>query len=79
MGNGQGEEHTLVGDSPYSVLSEDIVHYSTLGEVLLMGDFNARTQNRQCEIYDMEDPEMMLTMTPEGYRDYMAFSRYGAR
>ena len=61
------EENTLpiAGDSPYSVLSEDIAHYSTLGEVLLMGDFNARTQSRQCEIYDMEDPEMMLAMATE--------------
>lgn len=60
----EGEEKTAptAGDPPYGVLSEDIIHYSTLGEVLLMGDFNARTQSGQCEIYDMEDPKMMLIM-----------------
>lgn len=36
-----------------------------MGEVLLMGDFNARTQSRQCEMYDMEDPDMMLAMDIE--------------
>ena len=67
-GSSEGEEEETipaVGDSPYSALSEDIIHYSTQGEVLLMGDFNARTQSRQCEIYDMEDPEMMLAMEVE--------------
>ncbi|MCO5579937.1 hypothetical protein L7F22_033804 [Adiantum nelumboides] len=50
---------------PYSRLSEDISHYTSLGEVLLMGDFNGRTQSRQCEIYDMEQPEIMRTLDVE--------------
>ncbi|MCO5586296.1 hypothetical protein L7F22_040235 [Adiantum nelumboides] len=50
---------------PYSRLSEDISHYKSLGEVLFMGDFNGRTQSRQCEIYDMEQPEIMTTLDAE--------------
>ena len=35
------------------------MEYSTLGEVFLMGDFNARTSRHQCETYDFEDPEIL--------------------
>lgn len=55
-------EHTKGGESSFGILSEDILHYSTLGEVFLLGDFNAKTQRRQCATYAMEDPEMMMTM-----------------
>ena len=47
----EGEERP----SPYTCLSEAIMEYSTLGEVFLMGDFNARTCSDQCETYDTED------------------------
>ncbi|MCO5554194.1 hypothetical protein L7F22_007721 [Adiantum nelumboides] len=50
---------------PYSQSSEDISHYTSLGEVLLMGDFNGRTHSRQCEIYDMEQPEIMRALDAE--------------
>ena len=30
--------------SPYEPLSDDIIRYSSQGEVFLVGDFNARTQ-----------------------------------
>ncbi len=54
-----------VGDSPYTSLSDDILRYSALGEVFLMGDFNGRTQTRQCELYDMDHPEIMSSLDPE--------------
>ena len=34
------------GPSPYEPLSDDIIQYSSQGEVFLVGDFNARTQSR---------------------------------
>ena len=30
-----------------------IMQYSSLGKVFLMGDFNAKMQNRQCDTYDL--------------------------
>lgn len=50
---------------PYHVHSKDIIHYCRVDEVLLMEDFNARTQSIKCEIYGMEDPELMLAMELE--------------
>ena len=51
-----------IGESPYTCLMEGIMEYSTLGEVFLMGDFNARTCGHQCETYDFEDPEILHTI-----------------
>ncbi|KAH6556711.1 hypothetical protein KP509_1Z160900 [Ceratopteris richardii] len=56
---------TLDRDSPYIALSDQILHYSTLGEVFLMGDFNGRTQSRQCESYDMDLPQIMRNSDQE--------------
>ena len=36
-------------------LSNEIMEYSTLGEVFLLGDFNAQTCNDWCKEHDMED------------------------
>ena len=44
------------GTSPLTSLSEEIMLYKRLGFVLLVGDFNARTQRKQCDSYDLEDP-----------------------
>ena len=30
-----------------------------------MGDFNARTQSRQCETYDFRDPILLNMVSPE--------------
>ena len=35
---------------PYAALKQDIATYSQQGEVLLVGDFNARTTNQQASI-----------------------------
>ena len=40
------QESSSVEASPYACLSEEIMEYSTLGEVFLMGDFNARTRSK---------------------------------
>ena len=52
-------DRELSDPSPYACLSEEIIEYSTLGEVFLMGDFNARTRSEQCEAYDLEDPQSL--------------------
>ena len=49
-------------ESPYSGLSDDILQFSSLGEVFLVGDFNGRTQSRQCEGFDFEEPEILHTL-----------------
>lgn len=59
------QEPSSTEASPYTCLSEGIMEYSTLGEVFLMGDFNARTHNEQCEEYDHEDPEILHTLHEE--------------
>lgn len=56
------QEEGGMGESPYTCLMEGIMEYSTLGEVFLMGDFNARTRGHQCESYDFEDPEILYTI-----------------
>lgn len=48
------------GQSPFEDLSEDISDFAHRGEVILLGDFNARTSHRQADILDfMEDPIML--------------------
>ena len=59
------QESSSTEASPYACLSKEIMEYSTLGEVFLMGDFNARTRSEQCEAYDYEDPEVLHTLHEE--------------
>eukprot|EP00249_Psilotum_nudum_P009654 c22069_g1_i1 orf=27-1430(-) len=66
----QSEKQQPRGDSPYTRLSEDIIQYSSLGEVFLMGDFNGRTQSRQCDTYDMEQPDIMRVLDPMEIQTY---------
>ncbi|MCO5583796.1 hypothetical protein L7F22_037710 [Adiantum nelumboides] len=40
------------GESPYSILDEDIFQYSKLGEVLVVGDFNVRKYYCQASFFD---------------------------
>ena len=40
------------GQSPFSVLDEDIWEFSRDGDIILLGDFNARTRNHQTTFYD---------------------------
>ena len=66
--------------SPYTCLSEEIMEYSTLGEVFLMGDFNARTCSDQCETYDIEDPALQAIQeeaTTRGSADTARITEYG--
>lgn len=44
------------GESPYMPLYEEIMRYASMGDILLVGDFNARTSQRQSAFYDMEEP-----------------------
>ncbi|MCO5551960.1 hypothetical protein L7F22_005467 [Adiantum nelumboides] len=62
------EAHERDGEtlSPYACLIEGIMSYSSLGKVFLMGDFNGRTQSRQCETYDFEDSELLNPIDEAG-------------
>ena len=43
------------GQSPYSVLDDDIWEFSRDGDIILLGDFNARTGNSQTIFYDTSE------------------------
>ena len=59
-----GDESMSHGFSPYEPLSDDIIRYSSQGEVFLVGDFNARTQSRQCTIFKMDENRGMTSVDP---------------
>lgn len=42
--------------SPYDDLSKEITPCTHRGEVLQVGYFNAKSPNRQCDIFDFDDP-----------------------
>ena len=52
------------GHSPYEPLSDDIIQYSSQGEVFLVEDFNTRTQSRQCTIFQMDTNLEMANVDP---------------
>ena len=41
------KKHRLNREDPFATLKKDIAAFSTLGEIMLIGDFNARTTNNQ--------------------------------
>ena len=43
------------GQSPYMILDEDIWDFSKDGDVILLGNFNARTGNSQTTFYDTSE------------------------
>ena len=43
------------GQSPFSTLDDDIWEFSRDGNIILLGDFNARTANSQTVFYDTSD------------------------
>ncbi|KAH7442549.1 hypothetical protein KP509_03G093700 [Ceratopteris richardii] len=49
------------GQSPFSLLDDDIWEFSRDGDIILLGDFNARTGNSQTLFYDTSD-EMLREM-----------------
>jgi hypothetical protein len=46
--------------TPFSDLYVDTSHYSTLGEVILLGNFNARTKNLQVSLCDRDNDALCL-------------------
>ena len=46
---------TQKGQSPFMILDEDIWEFSKIGEVILKGDFNARTGHSQTIFYDTSE------------------------
>ena len=49
-------------------LNDDIIWYSSQGEVFLVGDFNARTQTRQCTIIMMYKNLEVVSVDPLAIR-----------
>ena len=43
------------GQSPYMILDEDICEFSRDGDVILLGDFNARMGHSQIVFYDTSE------------------------
>ena len=46
------------GQSPYTILDEDIWEFSRDGDIIILGDFNARIAHQQTVFYDTSE-EMM--------------------
>ena len=55
----------LDSKDPYAALKQDIVAYSQQGEVLLVGDFNARTTNNQASILCCKEDNNPIWLTEE--------------
>ena len=49
--------HDGVERDPYADLYADITKYSVEGEVIIMGDFNARTRDLQVPLHDRSEDE----------------------
>ena len=43
------------GQSPYSPLSEDILKFCSMGNIILLGDFNACSKNEQTTLFDTSE------------------------
>ena len=55
----------LDSKDPYAALKQDIVAYYQQGEVLLVGDFNARTTNQQASILYCKEDHNPIWLTQE--------------
>ena len=51
---------TTQGHSPYKTLYADIVEFSRQGDILLLGDFNARTSDRQVRLLDFDNDSVIV-------------------
>ena len=52
------------GHSPFTILNEDIWEFSRIGDVMLVGDFNARTGTGQSTFFD-NSKEMLREVDPK--------------
>jgi hypothetical protein len=52
--------HRESEEDPFSDLYADTFHYSTLGEVILPGNFNARTKNLKVSLHDKDKDVLCL-------------------
>ncbi len=53
------------GESPYSPLYEDILRFCSMGDIILLGDFNARTKNEQTTLFDTSEASYKEISTEE--------------
>ena len=56
------------GQPPYLPLYGDTMEFSSLGKVLLLRDFNARTDNEQTHLLDLDDSILPRELDIEGIR-----------
>lgn len=71
--------------SPYTALYSDIMEFSSQGEILLLGDFNARTGSEQAPLLDLtdaillreiEDLDFDLQRSSQDHGDVTGFGRH---
>ena len=67
---GRGLAHT----DPFAALNADIATYSQLGEVLIVGDFNARTASEQASILCCKDDCDPIWLTEESNHQWERIS-----
>ena len=60
---------------PFATLKNDIATYSQLSEVLLVGDFNARTSNEQASILRGKEDCNPIWLTEESNHQWIRFSK----
>eukprot|EP00250_Pteridium_aquilinum_P003587 c13892_g1_i1 orf=1-396(-) len=72
------------GQSPYMILDEDIWEFLRTGDVILLGDFNARTACQQSSFFDtseemlreLDSHELGLTRRSEDTQECTEYGRY---
>ena len=47
--------HLPRGKSPYLPLYDDIIRFATIGDIILLGDYNARTKDEQTTMFDTNE------------------------
>lgn len=76
---GTEEAHEEEGStSLFTHLYKEITEYAWLREVLLLGDFNTRTQSKQCDSYDFENPIYICMLDEEELGTYRSSADNGA-
>ena len=71
-----------LGESPYLPLYDDIIRFATMGDIMLLGDFNARTKDEQTTMFDTNEAVYGEVMAEEvglkrQAQDMSAITEYG--
>ena len=71
-----------LGESPYLPLYDDIIRFATMGDIILLGDFNARTKDEQTTMFNTNEAVYGEVMAEEvglkrQAQDMSAITEYG--